>query len=84
VSEVHIPGKGLCLEKRADKLIAGDLIIFVSDRPPLIVLAVLARTRTEITYQVAPYRAGFDTAEIKSLTLPKKKRVAYSVALRGN
>lgn len=84
MTEVHIPHKGWRREKPARDLLPGDIVIFVSDRPPLYVVDVLHWTETEVTFQVSPIRSGYVSNELGKITFPKERRVAYSVEARGN
>ncbi|MCR4331062.1 MAG: hypothetical protein NUV49_04280 [Patescibacteria group bacterium] len=82
--EVHVPNKGWFRQKRARDLQRGDIVVFVSDRPDILIVDVMKRDAGTITYQVADIREGRAAEKLREETFLKKRLVAYSLAAVGN
>ena len=83
-SEVHIPDKGWFRQKPARDLQSGDIVVFVSERPDILIVDVLKWDAGTITYQVSDIRNGYASEELREETFLKKRLVAYSLAAVGN
>jgi hypothetical protein len=84
VTEVLIPNKGWFRQKPARDLQSGDIVVFVSDRPDILIVDRLKQDAATITYQVADIRDGCAGEKLREETFLKKRLVAYSLAAVGN